>query len=455
MAKTRILVVEDDPDGRRSVTEAITDYGFDVTAVATAQEGWQSFQTAPCDVVLTDLVLPDHDGLAVLARIRQMDPEAPVLIMTAYGSVDSAVGALKAGAYDYITKPLDLDDLQIKLNRAVETRRLRAEVDRLRQSVQERYGLHAMVAASPAMREVIRQVRTLADTTATVLVQGESGTGKELVARALHAEGRRARAPFVAVNCGAMAESLLESELFGHEKGAFTGAVGRHKGAFERADGGTLFLDEVGDAPPAVQVKLLRVLEDREIVRVGGSEPFKVDVRLISASNKDLEALVESGKFREDLFYRIKVVTVQLPPLRERRDDVRPLADRFIAAACRDHGRTISTVLPGFYEALEQYDWPGNARQLRNVIESAVIMATRAALGPEDLVLKAGRPAAAGAAAPNGLALADTMTFAEMEKQILVEMLKRYEGNRTLVADKLGISRRTIQRKVQEYGLPY
>jgi DNA-binding NtrC family response regulator len=454
MAKTRILVVEDDPDGRRSVTEAITDYGFEVVAVATAQEGWQSFQAAPCDVVLTDLVLPDHDGLAVLARIRQMDPEVPVLIMTAYGSVDSAVGALKAGAYDYITKPLDLDDLQLKLNRALETRRLRAEVDRLRQSVQERYGLQAIVAASPAMREVIRQVRTLADTTATVLIQGESGTGKELVARALHAEGRRTRAPFVAVNCGAMTESLLESELFGHEKGAFTGAAGRHKGAFERADGGTLFLDEVGDAPPAVQVKLLRVLEDREIVRVGGSEPFKVDVRLISASNRDLEALVESGKFREDLFYRLKVVTVQLPPLRDRRDDVRPLADRFIAAACRDHGRTIGTILPGFYEALEQYDWPGNARQLRNVIESAVIMATRNALGPDDLVLKSGR-AAAGAVAPNGLTLADTMTFAEMEKQILVEMLKRHEGNRTLVADKLGISRRTIQRKVQEYGLPY
>ncbi len=450
MSKNKILVIEDDPDGRASVEEAVRDGGFDVVSAATGGEGVRLFREEEPDAVLSDLVLPDFDGIEVLARVRQMDAEVPVLIMTAYGSVSSSVQALKAGAYDYITKPLDLDDLQSKLARALETRQLRTRVSQLNQSLYKEYAVRSMVAHSPAMQEVVRQIRALADTNATVLIQGESGTGKELVARALHVEGRRAQGPFVAVNCGAFAESLLESELFGHEKGAFTGAVSLHKGAFERADGGTLFLDEIGDAPRAVQVKLLRVIEEREMVRVGGHAPLKVDVRLISASNRDLEELAAAGEFRPDLLYRLKVVTLQLPPLRERREDIRPLTDRFIAAACEEHSRYIASVEPGFYAALEAFDWPGNIRQLRNTVESSVVMAT-------EPVLKAGllRLNGAAARAEAEWSIPEGMTLEQIEKEILVRALQRNNGNRSLTADKLGLSRRTIQRKIKDYGLPY
>jgi DNA-binding NtrC family response regulator len=388
----------------------------------------------------------------VLNRIQRIDSRMPVLIMTAYGSVSSAVGAMKSGAYDYITKPLDLDDLQSKLARAVETRRLRAEVAQLERSVGERYGAAAMVAESPGMREVIRQIEALADTAATVLIQGESGTGKELVARALHADGKRRSGAFVAVNCGAFTETLLESELFGHEKGAFTGATALHRGAFERADGGTLFLDEVGNAPPPVQVKLLRVLEEREIMRVGGQSIIPVDVRLISASNRDLDELVQAGEFRHDLLYRLQVVALHIPPLRERREDIRPLTDRFLVAACQQHGRAVNAVDPACYALLERFDWPGNVRQLRNVIESAVVMATKPTLQPSDLRLVDIRKPAAAA---EPLTVPEGLTMADLEKEILSQLLRRHEGNRTLVADKLGIGRRTIQRKIKEYNLPF
>ena len=452
MTRPVVLVIEDDPDGLRSVTEAVRDLGFEVAPAATGEAGVKAFRERAPDAVLCDLVLPDIDGLGVLNRIQRIGGQVPVLIMTAYASVPSAVGALKSGAYDYITKPLDLDDLQSKVARAVETRRLRAEVAQLTETVQQRYSARAMVAASAGMRAIVRQIETLADTNATVLILGESGTGKELVARALHVDGKRRRGPFVAANCGAFAETLLESELFGHEKGAFTGAAALRRGAFERADGGTLFLDEVGNAPPAVQVKLLRVLQEREIVRVGGSATIPVDVRLLSASNRDLDELVAAGEFREDLLYRLKVVTISIPPLRARREDIRPLADRFIAMACEDHARTITTVDPACYRALEMRDWPGNARQLRNVIEAAVVMAAKPSLQPSDLRLDDGPRAAA---VDGRLVVPDGMTMAGMEKEVLAQMLRKHAGNRTLVADKLGISRRTIQRKIKEHGLPF
>jgi DNA-binding NtrC family response regulator len=450
MSKPRVLIIEDDPDGLRSLEEAVKDAGFEAVTASKGMAGVQLFREQPCDVVLSDLVLPDIDGVEVLTRILKQDERTPVLIMTAYGTVSSSVKALKSGAYDYITKPLDLDDLQSKLKRAVETRSLREKVSQLSQTLYKEYSLQAMVAQSEPMREIVRQIQALADTNATVLIQGESGTGKELVARALHVEGRRGRGPFVAVNCGAFAENLLESELFGHEKGAFTGAVSQHKGAFERADGGTLFLDEIGDAPKSVQVKLLRVLEEREIVRVGGHESFKVDVRLISASNRDLEEMVEAGDFRADLLYRLKVVTLQIPPLRERKDDIRPLADRFIASACEQHSRFISSVEPAYYDALLNYDWPGNIRQLRNVVESSVVM-TR------EPVLRASLIRLNGAAGKtNGeVSVPEGMTWDQIEKEVLAQALQRNNGNRSLTADKLGISRRTIQRKIKDYGLPY
>ncbi len=448
--KPVILIVEDDPDGARSMIDAAEDAGFTTVHTKTATRGLESFRERTPDLVLTDLVLPDFNGIELLERIKRINAAIPVIVMTAYGSVESSVNAMRAGAYDYVTKPLDLDDIQSKLRRAAETSRLRREVSSLAASVRARYTATTMVAESPAMRSVIGQVEALADTAATVLIQGESGTGKELVARALHADSRRADAPFVAVNCGAFAESLLESELFGHEKGAFTGAAARHAGAFERADGGTLFLDEIGDAPPAVQVKLLRAIEEREINRVGGREPFSVNVRLVSASNKDLVERISEGAFREDLLYRLNVVTITLPPLRRRREDIRPLADRFIARATADHNRTVTRIDPAFYTRLESYDWPGNVRQLRNVIESAVLLTTGTDLRAEAINLPGdARPRAADCTLPEDL------TLAAIERLALEQTLTRCSGNRTLTAEKLGISTRTIQRKIKEHSLPF
>ena len=447
----KILVVEDDPDGLRSVEEAIRDAGFSVVTAMTGQAGVAAFTREQPDVVLSDLFLPDMDGLAVMAAIRHARADTPVLIMTAYGTVNTAVRALKEGAYDYLVKPLDLDDVQAKLARAVETVRLRKQVVSLREQVEGRFSSRSMVAGAPAMQEIMRQLAAVAATNATVLILGESGTGKELVARALHADGRRAAGAFVAVNCGAFTESLLESELFGHEKGAFTGAASRHEGAFERAHGGTLFLDEIALAPRPVQARLLRAIEEREVLRVGGQAPVKVDVRLVAASNRDLDEMVESGEFRHDLLYRLQVVTIRLPPLRERREDIRILADRFLAQACAEHGRHFEEVDPACYTRLEGYDWPGNVRELRNVMESAVIMAVGPVLRPGDL--KLGRETAArGSPSPS---LTPGVSLAALEREAILQSLQRHEGNRQLTADELGVSTRTIQRKIREHNLPF
>ena len=452
-----LLIIEDDPDNARSVNEAAEDAGFKTVCADTGAAGVESFRQLVPDLVLSDLVLPDIDGLEVLARLRKLDSAVPVIIMTAYGSVESGVRAMREGAYDYVTKPLDLDDIQSKLRRAYEASRLRRQVDKLSQSVREKYASTAIIAESPGMKAVISQIEALADTTATILVCGESGTGKELVARALHVDSKRSDGPFVAVNCGAFAENLLESELFGHEKGSFTGATGIHKGAFERADGGTLFLDEIGDAPTSVQVKLLRALEEKEIRRVGGREVLKVNVRLVSATNKDLDAMVKEGTFREDLLYRLNVVTIRVPPLRGRKDDIRHMADRFIARSASENGKHITTVRPDFYAALEAYDWPGNVRQLRNIVESAVLLSPGGLLSAASVALPNGPARFEAAASPaNGtLAIPDGLTLEQLERAVLERRLQQNSGNRTLTADQLGLSRRTIQRKIKEHNLPF
>ena len=463
MKKALVLIVEDDPDGARSVAEAVREADFETVVAATAQQGLEAFARQVPAVLLTDLVLPDFDGVELMLRARHINEHVPVIVMTAYGTISDSVRAMQAGAYDFLAKPLDLDEVQSKLRRAAEASRLRLQVENLTRAAGGHSGMAAMIAASAGMQQVLEQVAAVKDTQATILIEGESGTGKELVARALHYDSQRAAGPFVAVNCGALAESLLESELFGHEKGAFTGAATQHKGAFERADGGTLFLDEIGDAPATVQIKLLRALEEREIRRIGGQTTFKVDVRFVFATNRDLEGLVADGEFREDLLYRVNVVAIRIPPLRKRIADIRPLADRFIAAACESHGRRIAAVEPEFYRRLEAFDWPGNIRQLRNVIESAVLLTPTPELKAGGL--RIGVSHAAQAAAEQG-AGADTfeerpfvvpegMTLAEIEREVLVQSLARYEGNRTLTAEKLGLSRRTIQRKVQEHGLPF
>jgi DNA-binding NtrC family response regulator len=451
---TKLLVVEDDPDGATSVREAATDGGFEVVVARTGLEGVELFRVHRPALVLTDLVLPDIDGIEVMSRIQQIDRTVPVILMTAYGTVDSSVRALRSGAYDYIQKPLNLDELDSTLRRAAETSRLRSSVNDLTATLRSKFTARAMVAESEPMRAVIAQIESLADTLATVMIQGESGTGKELVAQALHADSRRVQGPFIAVNCGAFAESLLESELFGHEKGSFTGASSQSKGAFERADGGTLFLDEIGDAPLPVQVKLLRALEEREIRRVGGQQSFKVDVRVVSATHRDLNERVAEGLFREDLLYRVNVVNITVPPLRQRIADIRPLANRFIAQACTTHTRTISRVAEEFYKALERYEWPGNVRQLRNVVEAAVLLCMGSELTGQSVSLPQAPERADGKRLDEFL-IPEGMTLERLEREILLKTLQRYQGNRTLTAERLGLSRRTVQRKVKEHGLPY
>jgi DNA-binding NtrC family response regulator len=448
--KPTILIIEDDADNARSMHEVADDAGFTVIDAATGKAGVELFKQHQPDIVLSDLVLPDIDGIEVLTQLRALQPDIPVIIMTAYASVDTSVLAMRKGAYDYITKPLDLDDIQSKLRRASETSRLRHQVDQLSKSVRDRFASTAIIAESPGMKTVVAQIEALADTMATVLISGESGTGKELVARALHVDSKRAQGPFVAVNCGAFVESLLESELFGHEKGSFTGASSLHKGAFERADGGTLFLDEIGDAPLSVQVKLLRALEEREIRRVGGREVIKINVRMVSATNKNLDILVSEGKFREDLLYRINVVTLRVPPLRGRKEDIRAMIDRFIAKACSENSKIITSVGPDFYRALESYEWPGNVRQLRNIVESAVLLSVDGILTSNSILLPGITRALSGE-----LSVPDGMTLEQIESAVLESRLRANSGNRTLTADQLGLSRRTIQRKIKEHHLPF
>jgi two-component system response regulator HydG len=449
----RILLVEDDPDGRQSVSEALEVAGWTVVSAGDGAAAVALLHKEEFDAVLSDLVLPDTNGLEILELARKLHPQMPVLIMTAYGSVETAIRALKSGAYDYLVKPLDLDELHSKMGRALETHALRREVGALQEVLANRFSLKQMVSESAAMQRVIRQIKSVADTNATVLILGESGTGKELVARGLHGESKRSRGPFVAINCGAFTETLLESALFGHEKGSFTGAVARRLGAFERAGSGTLFLDEVAIAPKSVQMRLLRAIEEKEILRVGGEEPIKVDTRILAASNRELDALVEEGAFLPDLLFRLQVVTIRVPPLRERKEDIRPLVDRFVALACEEHGRNIEHIEPDFYDAMERHTWPGNVRELRNAVESSVILASDRVLSAQDVVLaidsKARKELAGTLSIPSGT------TLSKMEKEVLLQALTRNKGNRLLTAQELGISSRTIQRKIKEYELPF
>ena len=447
--KTKLLIIEDDPDGLASVVDVAEMAGLEVYSATDGLSGVEIMRTERPHVILSDLVLPDIDGIEVMRRCHQIVPDIPFIVMTAYGTVDSSVRALHAGAYDYIQKPLNLDDLEATLRRASETSRLRRKVNDLSAAMRERFSASEMIAVSPKMKGVLSQIEAIADTDATVMVRGESGVGKELVARALHYDGARQSGPFIAVNCGAFSDALLESELFGHEKGAYTGAVSMGRGAFERADGGTLFLDEIGDAPLSVQMKLLRALEEREIRRVGGEKTFKVNVRVISATNRPLEDLIAQGLFREDLFYRLQVVTISVPPLRERVEDIRPLVDRFIAQTGEKYHRQIARVSGAFYEALEAYPWPGNIRQLRNVVESAVLLSSTGELDEHSLTLPSLSTEEAGRlfTVPKG------MTLDEIEREVFLQTLIRNDGNRSLTEEQLGLSRRTVQRKIKDHGL--
>ena len=443
----RILVVDDEPAQRELVAGFLAKQGFEVSQAAGGEAALGRFKQEPFDLVLTDQKMPDLSGLQVLEGVRAMTPETAVIIMTAYGTIETAVSAIKAGAADYLTKPLNLDELLHRIHRVRERQHLLSENRELREALAERHRVEGIIGESGPMQEALSLVRRVAPSDATVLIRGESGTGKELIAKAIHYASPRAAGPLVKVNCAALAESLLEAELFGHEKGAFTGAIATRKGRFELAEGGSLFLDEIGDLPAHLQVKLLRVLQEREFERVGSSRPITVNVRLLAATHRDLEVLVREGRFRDDLYYRINVVTVTLPPLRERRDDLPLLIDHFVRTFAAKNGKPIDGLTRAARETLLRYDYPGNVRELENLIERAVVLTRDEVIGVADLPLTLRDPAPEPAG--SGLVAA----VEGLERRLMREALVRAGGVQTRAAELLGISERVLRYKLKKYGL--
>ena len=444
----RILVVDDEPTQLDLVAGFLRKQGFDVVAATSGRDAVARFKQEPFDLVLTDQRMPDLSGLDVLRAVRASSPETAVVIMTAYGTIETAVSAVKAGAADYLAKPLNLDELLHRMHQIQDRRRLLTENRELRAALAERHRVEGIIGESGAMQEVLSVVRRVAPSDATVLIRGESGTGKELIAKALHYASPRAAGALVKVNCAALAESLLEAELFGHERGAFTGAVAARKGRFELADGGSLFLDEIGDLPPHVQVKLLRVLQEREFERVGSSRPIRVDVRLLAATHRNLEGLVRDGRFRDDLYYRINVVTIQLPPLRERREDLPLLIDHFLRVFAEKNGKNIRGLTREAREALLRYDYPGNVRELENLIERAVVLTRADVIGLTDLPLTLEAQAAESERDPGLVAAVEGL-----ERRMIREALAKTDGIQTRAAEVLGIGERVLRYKLKKYGL--
>jgi DNA-binding NtrC family response regulator len=442
-----VLVVDDDQTARRLLHEVMAREGYRVEAAETGREAIEKSGAAFFDVVLSDIRMPDRDGLEVLRALKRLAPETIVIMMTAFGSIETAIEAIKEGAYDYISKPFKLDEVRLTVKRALDHKRLLKENIRFRQELRERYQLENIVGRSHSMLEVYKVIARVASSSSTVLIQGESGTGKELVARAIHYNSPWADSPFVVVDCGALTETLLESELFGHVRGAFTGAVASKKGLLEDADGGTCFLDEVGGIARTLQAKLLRFLQEREIKRVGSTDVVRLNVRVIAATNRDLEALVREGTFREDLFYRLSVVAIPLPPLRERKDDIPLLAEHFLAKYTRQNKKQISHISPEATVLLCEHDWPGNVRELEHVIERGVALTGSPVLVPDDLPAKLRKEAGEGASS------AQSLTLRELEKQHIQRMLRVARGNRSLTAQLLGVHRRTLYRLAERYQI--
>ncbi len=443
-----VLIADDERNTREGLERALRER-YDVALAEDAAAANKLLESQSVDVLLTDLRMPGDDGMKLLRRALTLMPPPVCIMMTAYGSIESAVEAMQAGAYHYITKPVNLDELELVLQRALNSRRIEAENVNLHEQLDKKYGLEGIIGESPAMLAVFETVRQVAPSRATVLIAGQTGTGKELIAHAIHNLSPRKTGRFIAVHAAALPTALLESEMFGHEKGAFTGAVERRIGRFELADGGTLFLDEVGELEPQMQVKLLRALEERAFERVGGQKTVTVDVRLVAASNKDLRQMVEQGKFRDDLFYRLSVVTIGLPPLRERRDDIPRLVRSFLDEFNRENNKQVTELTNDALNVLMAYDWPGNVRELRNAVEQMVVLARGNRLTLRDVPA----PIRGGADLTKISVVRTGMTVEEAEKQLIRQALKETEGNRTLAARKIGISRRTLHRKLKQYQL--
>ncbi len=448
----RVLIIDDDEAHAEALADGLETENCTCRIARSGRDGIELMSETTFDAILTDLVMHDVDGLEVLKQAVRLQPDAIVLLITGYGSVETAVDAMRLGAADYLTKPVRVSELRTRLLRALEAGRLRRTNRELRRQLDKRYGLEGIIGHSSAMQRVFDVLQQVSSTHATVLVAGESGTGKELVARAIHTNSPRKDKAFVAVNCAALSQGLIESELFGHVKGAFTGAINAKEGMLIYADGGTLFLDEVGDMPLETQAKLLRVLETREVQAVGGNTTRKVDVRLVAATNRDLRQLVGQGKFREDLLFRLQVVTITLPPLRERPGDVPLLLEHFMASLAQEHGRNVRGLTPEARGLLVRYDWPGNVRELRNAIENMVLLAHREVLDVEDVPDHI-RQATGQPGRSRGHYELAGRTLAEVERDLIEANLALTGGNRQKAAKLMGIGERTLYRKLREYGL--
>jgi len=466
----RVLIADDEDSLRWVLEKGLRQAGYEVTAVKDGSSALRAFQDEPFDLVFLDVRMPGTDGLTALGRLRELRPEAPVVVMTAHGTMDTAIQAMQRGAYDYLAKPFDLDEVVLLAERALEAGRLTQEVARLRSGLQEVWEFGALVGRHPRMQEVYKAIGRIAASDVTVLLRGESGTGKEVVARAIHHYSRRAGRPFVAVSSAAIPATLLESELFGHERGAFTDAKERKLGKLELAHGGTLFLDEIGDMPVELQTKLLRALQERTIERVGGQDSIRIDVRVLAATNRDLEALMKDGRFREDLFYRLNVVTLNLPPLRERRRDIPLLVEHFLAKYATELGER--GVAPDALDRLVGHDWPGNVRELENVIQRAMVMATSGVILPEHLPIGAVSAAASVAVDASLEEIIERkliecvrglrehtsahlygLMIGLVEKPLLRAVLRETRGNQVRAAQILGINRNTLRKKLTEHGI--
>jgi DNA-binding NtrC family response regulator len=443
----RILIVDDESNARAALSEILREEGY---ATETAADGFKALgkleEFSP-DVILTDLKMPGLDGIAFMEKAKAAAPGSVFVVMTAFGTISSAVDAMKKGAENYLLKPLDPEALGAVVDRAMEKARLVQEAQRLRDRLRERNAFSHVVSADPRMEAVLELVAQVGPSRASVLVSGESGTGKELIAEAVHLASPRAKAPFIRLHCAALSESLLESELFGHERGAFTGAVGRREGRFKQADGGTLFLDEISEVSPGVQVKLLRFLQERTFERVGGNETLRVDVRVIAATNRDLASEIRKGTFREDLFYRLNVVTIDLPPLRERRGDIPALASFFLRRYAAENGKAITTIADDALRTLLDYRWPGNVRELENVIERAVVLCESPVIEKKHLP-----PSVVPAAERDGAPPIPGSTIADLERYAILKTLEACGGSTSKAATVLGVSPRKIQYKLHEYG---
>ena len=450
MEPLRIVVVDDEPAQRELIGGFLAKQGHEVFPAASGAEALAHVKDRQVDLVLSDCRMPGMSGPELLLGIKAVNPEVPLILMTAYGTVETAVQAMKDGAADYLTKPLDLEELLLRLARVAEQSRLRSEVRDLQARLVERHRLEGIIGESGRMQEVLALAKRVAPSNATVLIRGESGTGKELIARAIHFNSPRAGGPLVNLNCAALPEQLLESELFGHEKGAFTGAVAQRKGRFEQADGGSIFLDEIGDLSPTLQVKLLRVLQERQFERVGGNRTLTVDVRVLAATHRDLERAMREGTFRDDLYYRLNVVTIQIPPLRERREDISLLLDHFLRKFAAKNRRDVTGLTAAARDALLKYDYPGNVRELENIVERAILLCRGRVIDLEDLPATV-RPGQRSADEPLPKDLPGVL--ADIERQAIESALDRSGGVQTQAAAALGISERVLRYKMKKYGL--